>query len=304
MAQARYQRTVDLPLDQLTPFPGNAKRGHIPTILESLCRNGQYRSLVVREVGPGLIVLAGNHTLQALAAHGPGDCGMTVTVAGEGRPCGICHNQTWDPVARCEIVSCDDDTAARINLVDNRAPELGTYDTDALAELIAGLDDDLAGTGYTETDLEDLLKPLEPLADETVPDMLTPESSQDSLEPAGAAPEAEGAPERPTTDMAPDSPVDANPGPRASDQPGDAARTPGLTDMAHAYTAEDRAETDLLISDARELLGADLGAPDIVLRALRAFVAVLRARDSPDGTVTPSELLKAADADPIARSAP
>ncbi|ONK13260.1 hypothetical protein [Streptomyces sp. MP131-18] len=302
MAQARYQRTVDLPLDHLTPFPGNAKRGHVPTILESLCRNGQYRSLVIREVGPALIVLAGNHTLQALAAHGPGDCGLTVTVAGEERPCGICHNQPWDPVARCEIVSCDDDTAARINLVDNRAPELGTYDTDALAELIAGLDDDLGGTGYTETDLEDLLKPIEPLADETVPDVLTLENPEDTPEPA--APETTGATERPTADVAGDHPLDATPQPPASDQTGDTAlRTPSPVEMLFTFTAEDRAEAGHLITVARDLLGTDLNASAVVLRALQTLIAVLHARDSPDSTVTPSDLLTTTSADSTSRSA-
>ncbi|MFF5422432.1 hypothetical protein ACFY49_40190, partial [Streptomyces misionensis] len=63
--QATYLRTANVPLDELTPFPGNAKRGSVDTILESLRRNGQYRGLVVREIPDGpLIVLAGNHTAQ------------------------------------------------------------------------------------------------------------------------------------------------------------------------------------------------------------------------------------------------
>ncbi|MFJ2093110.1 hypothetical protein ACIOEW_28135 [Streptomyces sp. NPDC087901] len=89
--QATYLRTETIPLAQLQPFPGNAKRGDVGTILTSLCHNGQYRSLVVREVEPDrYVTLTGNHTTQAIAAHGPGDCGMTVKTGGEERPCGIC----------------------------------------------------------------------------------------------------------------------------------------------------------------------------------------------------------------------
>jgi DNA modification methylase len=127
-----YLDTRPVPLDELTPFPGNAKRGDVEAIRASLKRNGQYRSLVVREVPNGpLIVLAGNHTLQALAAEG--------------------HDS-----ARCEIVRCDDATARRINLADNRTAELGAYDDDALAALLKDLDGDYDGTGWNEEDLEAL----------------------------------------------------------------------------------------------------------------------------------------------------
>jgi site-specific DNA-methyltransferase (adenine-specific) len=131
---ATYIETRQVPLDELTPFPGNAKRGDIETIRESIRRNGQYRSLVVRRIDNGpLIVLAGNHTMQALAAEG-------------------------HAVGRCEIVECDDATARRINLVDNRTAELGSYDNDALTDLLSHLDGDFDGTGYTQDDIDSLLQ--------------------------------------------------------------------------------------------------------------------------------------------------
>ena len=68
-------------------------------IRESLKVNGQYRSLVVRQDGPALVVLAGNQTMQALREEG--------------------HTG-----ARCEIIECDDGETRRINLVDNRANDL------------------------------------------------------------------------------------------------------------------------------------------------------------------------------------
>jgi ParB-like chromosome segregation protein Spo0J len=134
-AGVTYVRTADIPLDELTPFPGNAKRGDVDAIRKSLRRNGQYRSLVVREIPDGpLIVLAGNHTMQGLAAEG--------------------HE-----TARCEVVVCDDNTARRINLADNRTAELGENDKDALAELISYLDGDYEGTGYTDEDVAALIVP-------------------------------------------------------------------------------------------------------------------------------------------------
>lgn len=158
MTQATYVRTDVLALDELTPFPGNAKRGDVDAILSSLRRNGQYRSLIVREIKHGaLVILAGNHTAQALAKHGPGPCDYRARVAGEERPCGVCQNEAWDPSARCEVVTCDDDTARRVNLADNRTADLGTYDNDALAELLSYADEDYEGTGYNAGDVNRLL---------------------------------------------------------------------------------------------------------------------------------------------------
>jgi hypothetical protein len=164
MTQAVYQRTALISLDELTPYPGNAKRGDVELILSSLRRNGQYRSLVVREIENGpLIILAGNHTHQALALHGPGPCEETVRVGGEERPCGICGNALSDPGgARCEVITCDDDTARRINLVDNRAADVGDYDADALAALLADLGDDFDGTGYDSAEVDRLMAPPDP----------------------------------------------------------------------------------------------------------------------------------------------
>ena len=50
-------------LGDLRPLPGNARRGDVDAIVDSLRRNGQFRPLVVqRSTG---YVLGGNHTLQA-----------------------------------------------------------------------------------------------------------------------------------------------------------------------------------------------------------------------------------------------
>lgn len=128
-----YVETRMVLLDELTPFPGNARIGDPARLAESLEANGQYRSLVVREGPDGdLTVLCGNNTLQALEARG-------------------------DLEARCEIVHCDDATALRVNLVDNAASDRATYDDEARARLIAALDGAVTGSGYTEDEADTIL---------------------------------------------------------------------------------------------------------------------------------------------------
>jgi ParB-like chromosome segregation protein Spo0J len=127
-----YLSTEDVPLRSLDPFPGNARRGDVDAIANSIKTNGQYRSLIVRKTPAGsLIVLAGNHTADALRLIGREE-------------------------ARCELIECDDATATRVNLVDNRLPDAGGYDDAALATLLGSLGD-LDGTGYAPDDLDDLL---------------------------------------------------------------------------------------------------------------------------------------------------
>lgn len=140
---AQWVSTRDLPLADLERFPGNARRGNVAEIRKSLRRHGQYRSLVVRSQGGTLTILAGNHTADALEA--------------EGRE-----------TARCELIECDDDEARRINLADNKIGELPDpqtgerYDDEAIAELLASLDGDYDGTGWTAEDLAALLQDEDP----------------------------------------------------------------------------------------------------------------------------------------------
>ncbi|MET7720654.1 hypothetical protein [Streptomyces mirabilis] len=173
MSQATYVRTEDVPLEELSLYPGNARRGDVRLILESLRTSGQYRSLIARQLPDGpLVVLAGNHTMLALALHGRGPCISSFPIAS--RPdadCAICHGLRWEPAARVEVVECDDETARRINLVDNRAVEKGDWDLDGLVELLSYLPD-LDGTGYSDADVERLIAPppsLEELADTYAP---------------------------------------------------------------------------------------------------------------------------------------
>jgi hypothetical protein len=62
------------------------------------------------------------------------------------------------------------------------------------------------------------------------------------------------------------------------------------------YSVEDRDELARLVTAARDVLPT-ADAPAIVLRAMRALVAIVDSRHSPDGVVTVASLLKAAGLD-------
>lgn len=116
------------PIDDLHPYDRNPRRGSIELIAESLNYHGQYRPIVVRANTHQ--VLAGNHTLAA-AKH----LGWTHIAA------------TW--------VDCDDDQAARIVLVDNRANDVAGYDDIELLQLLNAIPG-FEGTGFDQDALNQL----------------------------------------------------------------------------------------------------------------------------------------------------
>lgn len=130
-----------VPLQDLKPYARNARRGDLGAIIDSLETHGQYKTITVRAKTNE--VLAGNHTLAAAKEIG------------------------WDQIA-VTFVDVDDDTAARIVLVDNRTSDLGTYDDDALVGLLQGLqetEEELEGTGYSDDDLAALLEQMDDIPD-------------------------------------------------------------------------------------------------------------------------------------------
>lgn len=154
--------------DNLETYNRNPRHGDVAAIAESLRVNGQFRPIVVNKgthTGRPNEVLAGNHTLMA-ARHLDG---------------------TPDEITEldCYVVDVDDQQARRIVLADNRTSDLGEYDMQALTDLLAATSDDLAGTGYDDDDLADLMAELEEQDD--LPDAYTTETA------AGDAPaRAEG----------------------------------------------------------------------------------------------------------------
>lgn len=135
MPTKRISITKQLPLGELTSYPGNPRRGDVAAIRESLEVTGQYRALVVR--ADTREVLAGNHTLLAMRELG------------------------WEK-GLCHLVDVDDEQARRIVLADNRTNDLASYDEDALALLLAEMDGTLEGTGWDQETLDDLTATLEP----------------------------------------------------------------------------------------------------------------------------------------------
>lgn len=217
-----YLETKDFPLSKLTPFPGNARQGDVDAIAESITENGQYRSLIVRRQGNGsaaLTVLAGNHTMAALA-------------------------QLGRKTARVEIISCDDATATKINLVDNRLPDSGGYDDAALADLLNSLED-LGGTGYSPDDLDDLLAKI------------------------GDVPEMEPGPTEARYSESPEEEAER----RERVDSYEPRHGGDMTELILVMGVADRQEAADLITAIRERDGDDLTAGQVVLYALRGHAA-------------------------------
>lgn len=141
---------LQIPIDSVTPYPRNPRQGDIGAICESLEAHGQYRPIVVNSRGG--TILAGNHTWQAAKALG------------------------WDTIA-ATFVDVDDDTAARIVIIDNRSNDLAAYDDHALSDLLVELvatDRGLSGTGYDGDDLDYLLATLDRNDITEVPEPIQP----------------------------------------------------------------------------------------------------------------------------------
>ena len=97
------------PIDSISTHARNVRQGDVGAIVQSLKAHGQYRPIVVHQETNQ--ILAGNHTYLAARSLG------------------------WDKIA-VTYVDCDDDTALRILLADNRANDLATYDDSSLAALL------------------------------------------------------------------------------------------------------------------------------------------------------------------------
>ena len=130
------------PISWIHQLPGNARQGDVEAVAKSLEKFSQHKPLVVRRTGEedGHMVgeiLIGNHTYLAALSLG------------------------WDEVA---VVWVDEDatTGKARALVDNRASELGGFDQDLLAELLADVYEAdaalLDSISYTQDDLVALLE--------------------------------------------------------------------------------------------------------------------------------------------------
>ena len=136
---------VLVPVDNLVPLEGNPRLGDVDAIVSSYQKFGQLKPIVVntrnhKKKGghPAGEVIAGNHQLEAAKRLG------------------------WTEIA-CVLVNLDDVTAKAFALADNRTGQLGTYDPDLLLNMLQDVAAfDLEGTGYSEADLDDLIRRLSP----------------------------------------------------------------------------------------------------------------------------------------------
>lgn len=120
-------------IDLLTPHPRNVRQGDVGAICESLKAHGQYRAIVFQKSTNRII--AGNHTWKAA------------------------KSLDWKEIAATSF-DCDDETALRILLADNKASDLATYDNDQLEDLLRELaltERSLEGTLFDGDNLDQLI---------------------------------------------------------------------------------------------------------------------------------------------------
>lgn len=129
-------RDLRIPINTVEPFPGNPREGDVGAIAESLRRFGQQKPIVVQEATR--YIVAGNHLWRAAVALG------------------------WTEIA-ANVVPMDDKTAEAFLIADNRTSELGSYDEDALGDLLRKIaaEGNLRGTGYDGDDVDAFLEGLE-----------------------------------------------------------------------------------------------------------------------------------------------
>lgn len=259
-----------VPIDTITPHPGNYRRGDLNMIAESLHDHGQYSPVIV-QAATGRI-LRGTNTWRAAR-----------------------DRLGWTEIA-AQYVDVDDTQAAKILAIDNATSDSAVTDLGALTGLLADIaaETDLTGTGYTTGDLDDFLTTLE--AHDEPTDTL-------GLD-ADPAPSAAAAPPRPAPHPAaavpPRTPLrtparTAAPIQRVPER----EPHPATVDVGLTYSPGDYTEMTLLVTAIKDVLGdGTLTTSGVVLRALRTLAAACDTAHMPDTTITVRDLLRHADAPP------
>lgn len=154
-----------VPIDTLHPDASNARKHNeknMDAIKESLHRFGQRIPIVVQK--SNMVVRAGNGRLAAAKALG------------------------WSHIAAV-IVDDSSVDAVSFAIADNRTAELAEWNKETLASLLDTMDDkDLKSTGFSETDLKDLLAELTPLGVDEAGEKYTQNIKAPIYEPKGERP--------------------------------------------------------------------------------------------------------------------
>lgn len=160
-------KTKTIKIQDLSYYYKNPRKGDIEAIANSLKTHGQYKTICVNKgtkTGRPLEILAGNHTIKAARTLG------------------------WETI-QATIIDVDDEAAAKIVIADNRTSDLAENDPAILIDLIDSLTD-LDGTGWAETELEELAETINRLdytpeilndPDETPQPPATPKTKQGDI---------------------------------------------------------------------------------------------------------------------------
>jgi ParB-like chromosome segregation protein Spo0J len=232
-----------VPAESVTPYPGNARRGDLDKIKNSLRKHGQYKELIVQD-STGYILI-GNNTYAAMRELG------------------------YEQVA-VKRLNVDEAKAREMLLIDNASSDEAIYDEAALAALLAEVQD-WDAAGFDPDDLDDILVNLQQTGD--------PEALAAALPPAVAAAAPAVLPQVPATDAR----YSESPEDEAKRQEKFDTWTPryarGLTEVILVYPEDTRTEVlDLVERIKKGTSAADARNGDVVLGALRLLAEVCDAR--------------------------
>jgi ParB-like chromosome segregation protein Spo0J len=126
-------QALAVPIESVELHPRNPRIGDVEAVARSLHRFGQQKPIVIQ--ASTMFCVAGNHLLRAANSLG------------------------WTEIA-ANVEVMDDATATAYMLADNRTADLGSYDDDLLAAILAeqAAGDNLAATGYDPDDVAEFLR--------------------------------------------------------------------------------------------------------------------------------------------------
>ena len=131
-----------VPFKKLKFWPGNARKGIVPQIKESMV-DDEGEEIFADKIG---LMLA--RDLSALHKEDP---------------------ENWDDLAPVVYVDVNDSRASRMNIADNKTSDDAEWDKPALAKQLAELmaeEDGLIGSGFDEWEVDELVNELDQLSDE------------------------------------------------------------------------------------------------------------------------------------------
>lgn len=236
-----------VPIEDVTPYAGNARRGDLPKIKTSLLKHGQYKPLLVQKSSGNIV--AGNNTYTAM------------------RELGYTH-------VAVKVLDVDDVKAREMLLIDNASSDDAIYDDSALAALLADVED-WDATGWTPDDLDDVLSALSEQAGD-------PEKLAAALPPAAAALTPTVLPTVPATDAR----YGETPEDEQARQEKFNGWTPryakGMTEVILVYPEDVRTQVLELIEKGKAQLGGGLRNGDVVRGALLLLSEVIDAHRRTD----------------------